>query len=396
MAKLARAALRMLPTLRDSVCNAGNCVDRSLFSGARDRMIRSKVCYRHVALAAALLIVVLSSGGCGERVENLDLLIANAKQARNKGNNSAAIIHLKNLLQKSPEHAEGRYLLGVTYNDTGDFTSAEKELRRALELKYDQAKVIPPLGKSLLMTGAFQKVLDQVRLEGDVGNQVQAEVLTLRALASIGLGRGSEGRELLEQALAKKPEFADALLGQAGLAAGEKKLDEAARLIERALASAPKSADAWLMKGDLSRIMADRKGAIVAYQKILELRPDNVPARLNIASLQIDSGNFGEARKQIEQIRKIAPNSPMSHYMEGLIEFRQRNYPAAREAVLQVLKVTPDHMPSMLLAGAVEFALGSHGQAQAYLRRVLDRAPDNLYARRLLIASLAKSGQVQR
>jgi Flp pilus assembly protein TadD len=157
-------------------------------------MIRSKVCCRHGALATALLIVVLFSEGCVDKAEDLGRLIADAKQERDKGNNNAAIIHLKNLLQKSPEHAEARYLLGVTYNDTGDFTSAEKELRRALELQYDQAKVIPPLGKSLLMTGQFQKVLDQVRLEGDAGNQVQAEVLTLRALASIGLGRGRDGR----------------------------------------------------------------------------------------------------------------------------------------------------------------------------------------------------------
>jgi len=360
-------------------------------------MIRSESCHKKVgALATALLIVVLSSGGCGEKAENPGRLIADAKQERDKGNHNAAIIHLKNLLQKSPEHAEARYLLGVTYNDTGNFTAAEKELRRALELQYDPAKVIPALGKSLLMTGAFQKVLDQVRLEGDASNPVQAEVLTLRALASIGLGRSREGRELLEQALARQPEFADALLGQARLAASEQKLDEAARLIDRALASAPKSTNAWLMKGELSRIMADPKGAIAAYQKVLELRPDSIPARVNIASLQIDGGNFDEARKQIAQMRKNVPNSPMTHYMEGLIEFRQHNYPAARDAVQQVLKVAPDHMPSMLLAGAVEFALGSHGQAQSYLGRVINRAPDNLYARRLLIASLAKSGQVQR
>ena len=140
-------------------------------------MIRSKVCYGHGALAMALLIVVLSSGGCGEKAGNVDRLIADARQERDKGSHNAAIIHLKNLLQKSPEHAEARYLLGVTYVDTGDFVSAEKELRRALELKYDPAKVIPPLGKSLLMTGALQKVLDEVRLEGDAGNAVQAEVL---------------------------------------------------------------------------------------------------------------------------------------------------------------------------------------------------------------------------
>ena len=359
-------------------------------------MIRSQVRYRRGALATALLIVVLSSGGCGEKAGNVDRLIADARQERDKGSHNAAIIHLKNLLQKSPEHAEARYLLGVTYTDTGDFASAEKELSRALELKYDPAKVIPPLSRSLLMMGEFQKVLDQASLGGDAGNRAQADVLTLRAQASLALDRNREGRELLEQALAREPELADALLTQARLAASDKKLDEAARLIERALVSAPKNAGAWLMKGDLSRILADREGALAAYQKVLELSPDNISARQNIASIQIDGGKFDEARQQIAQMRKTVPNSPMIHYMEGLIAFRQHNYPAARDAVLQVLKVAPDHMPSMLLAGAVEFALGSHGQAQSYLERVVNRAPDNLYARRLMVASLAKSGQAQR
>jgi len=359
-------------------------------------MIRSRAWCRHGALITVLLLAVLSAGGCGDKAENAGRLIADAKQERDSGNNNAAIIHLKNLLQKSPEHAEARYLLGLSYNDTGDFTSAEKELRKALELRYDPAKVIVPLGKSLLMTGQFQKVLDSVRLEGDAGNQAQAELLTLRALASIGLGRDREGRELLEQALARRPEFADALLGQARLAAGEKKLDEAARLIERALASAPKSADAWLMKGELSRVRGDRRGAMVAYRKALELIPYSVPARVDIISLLIDSGNFEEAHAQIERLRKAAPNSPMANYMEGLTALREQKYSAARESVLQVLKVSPDNLPSLLLAGAVEFALGSHGQAQSYLGRVIDRAPQNLYARRLLVASLAKSGQAQR
>ncbi|HEV2007590.1 MAG TPA: XrtA/PEP-CTERM system TPR-repeat protein PrsT, partial [Burkholderiales bacterium] len=65
-------------------------------------------------------------------------------------------------------------------------------------------------------------------------------------------------------------------------------------------------------------------------------------------------------------------------------------------AVLQVLKVAPNHLPGVLLAGAIEFALGSHAQAQAHLELVLNRVPNHLYTRKLLIGSLAKSGQVSR
>ena len=347
----------------------------------------------HAATLALAVLTLASVAGC-----NLDPqdLIAKAQEYRQKGGYAAAIIELKNVLQKDPNHAEARYLLGVTYNDTGDFRSGEQELRRARELGYDQTKVILALGKSLLMTGEFQKVLDQVRLEGDASSAAQADLLTSRALASIGLGRTSDGRELLEQALAKQPEFADALLGQAQLAAGEKKLDEAGRLVERAIASTPNSLAAWLMKGDLRRLMGDQKGAEAAYQKVLERSPDNLRARENIVSLYIAGGNFAEARKQIEAMRKRVLNRPTTAYLQAMLEFRQKNYPAARDAVQQVLKVAPSHVPSLLLAGAVGVALGSHAQAQSHLVRVIERAPGNLYARILLISSLAQSGQVQR
>ncbi len=146
-------------------------------------------------------------------------------------------------------------------------------------------------------------MLDQVPLDASVGDAVQAEILTLRALASIGLGRIPEGRELLEQALAKQPEFADALLAQARLAASENKLDEASQLIERALASAPKNVEAWLMKGDLARFKADQAGASAAYQKVLEISPENIPARLNIS---VDPDRSRQLRRCAQTARAVA------------------------------------------------------------------------------------------
>ena len=355
-------------------------------------MARSRITRRFAAVLVALFALV--AGGCAEKAASPDQLLANAKQARDKGQYRSAIIHLKNLLQKSPQHAEGRYLLGVTYNDAGDIRSAEAELRRAVDLRYDRAKIT--LGRPLIRMGEYQKVLDQIPPDANVGNTLQAEILTMRALATIGLGRRPEGRALLEQALAKEPEYADALLGLAMLAATERKPDEAMALAERAVASAPKNADAWLAKGDFARIKGDKAAALAAYQKILEFSPENVTARLNIASIQIADGNFDTARKQLDEARKIAPEVPLAKYLWALLEYRQKKYAAAREAVLQALKVTPDHLPSLLLAGMTEYALGSHEQAQSYLRVVVERAPGYLYARNMLIASLAKSGQTQR
>ena len=344
---------------------------------------------------AVLVLVAALAGGCGQKAANIEQLLADAKQERAKGNHAAAIIGFKNVVQKAPEHPEARYLLGMAYIDSGDYASAEKELRRALDLHYDAAKVVAPLGKALLALGEFQKVIDLTQAESGAGGGEQAEILALRGLASIALRREKEGRGLLEQALARQPDLPDALLGLARLAASEKKFDEATRLIERVIATAPGNTEAWMMKGDLDRAL--RRGDPVAdYSKVIELQPDNLQAILNLISLHVAAGKYDEADRLMAVARKVAPRSPMVKYSQALIDFRKKNYPAARDAVLEVLKVAPNHLPSILLAGTVEYALGSHAQAQSYLARIVERVPGNLYARKLLVSSLAKTGQTQR
>ncbi len=343
----------------------------------------------------ALLLIVATAAGCGLSSDP-QRMIAKAQEYREKKDNKAAIIELKNVLQKDSSHAEARYWLGVTYYDAGDFRSAEPELRRALELRYDRNKVMPALGKSMLLLGDFQKILDQMQVEEGASNKVQAEILTIRARASVGLGRIGPARELLDQALAKQPEFPSALIEQARLAAGDQKLDESARLIARAIASEPKSIDAWLMKGELARVSADQAGVLAANQKVLEVDPRNIPARLNIASLHIANKRFDEARKLISQVNEITPGNPMAGHMRALVNYQVRDYKAAQDDIQRVLKVAPNYMPSVLLAGNIFMALGSYEQAQAHFVRVLDSAPGNLYARKLMISSLARNGQLQR
>jgi putative PEP-CTERM system TPR-repeat lipoprotein len=150
------------------------------------------------------------------------------------------------------------------------------------------------------------------------------------------------------------------------------------------------------LKGRLARIKDGPAGELAAYQKILEISAENIHALVRITWLKISEGNLDEARKQLEQIRKIAPNYRLTKYLLALIEFRQKNYIAARDAVLQALKAAPNHLPSVLLAGTVEYTLGAHSQAQKHLALVVKQAPGHRYARKLLVASLAKTGQLQR
>src|SRR5688572_24397949 len=199
--------------------------------------------------SAVLALVILT--GCSTPVDP-ETAIAKAQIARDKREYSVAIVALKDLLQANPDNAEARYVLGLAYNDIGDYKSGEQELRRARELGFDAVKVIPAHGRALLMIGAFKELLDQVRPDLPASDRVNAELLTLRGHALIALGRRGEAASSFEQALAKYPDFSGALLGQARLAFGERKREESLSLIDRVVARDPNSVEAWLMKGEFS------------------------------------------------------------------------------------------------------------------------------------------------
>lgn len=81
----------------------------------------------------ALLLLTLTLGACNN-ARDTDSLMAQARQYRVKGETKAAIIELKNALQKTPDDARARLLLGEVYIDAGDVASAEKEVRKAQAL----------------------------------------------------------------------------------------------------------------------------------------------------------------------------------------------------------------------------------------------------------------------
>ena len=99
------------------------------------------------ALAAAFLVA-----GCGPSTP--EELLATAKQELAKNDGAAAVIHLRNALQKNPDLGEVRFLLGKALLENGELVAAEKELRKAVELKYPTDQAIPVLARAVLARSA--------------------------------------------------------------------------------------------------------------------------------------------------------------------------------------------------------------------------------------------------
>lgn len=342
-------------------------------------------------IIAMLLAPVLMLGGitsCG-KPQTSQALVAEARQYQQKGDTPAAIIQLKNALQKNPDDAEARFLLGSIYNETGDSKSAEKELRRALGLGMSRSRVLPELGKALLVQGQFQQLLDETQpLSGEKGSP---EILSLRGNAYLSLGKNQEAKAAFEQALDGQADFPAALIGLARYALTERNVETATRLSDQAVEKNPKSVEAWLFKADLLRALGKIEPAMAAYDQTLKLQPKNVMARLNKAFLEIGLGKLDAAKADVDAAREVAPNSLLVFYTQALLDFRQGKHAEAWDSLQQILRAAPEHMPSILLAGAVQYALGSMPQAEHYLKIYLDKDPRNPYARKVLLSALLRA-----
>jgi len=339
------------------------------------------------ALASALLLSVLS--GC-KKEESAATLVAQAKQFQQKGDHSAAMIQLKNALAASPEDAEARYLLAKLSLDGGDVLAADKEIRKAISLKYPDAQTMPVLARALLMQGKFQNALDETEAAAKAGG---AELLCVRADAMLALGKRDEAKAVFESVAQSQPDFAPALVGLGRVAFLARDPAAAMDYANKAVAAAPKSDEALLFKADLLRAQNKPEQALEAYAQVLVANPAHRSAHIEKAYLEIASGKYELAQADLAAAKKITPNSMMVTYTQALLDFTQGKNAAALESLQKVLRVAPEHMPSILLAGAVNLNLGSMQQAEQHLRKYLEKNPDNLYARKMLATTLLRGGQ---
>lgn len=344
-------------------------------------------------MVGVLILSTFYIAAC-DKTPTSEKLLLEAKQYHQNGDNKAAIIQLKNALQKDPDNKEVRTLLGIVYNDIGDPLSAEKELRKAINLGVAKTEILPALANALLRQNQFQKVLDETSENPSAKND--PEIICLRAESFLGLGKIAESKDAFQQAIKINADFPKALIGLAKAAWVDGDLQAANQWAEQAVTKHPKNADVWQFKGDLLRAQGKREDALLAYQETLKIEAKNANAYLAKANIEISMLKFDEAKSDIDAAKKISINPVAVLYTQALLDYGKNDYKSARDSLQQIEKLAPNYMPAVLLSGAVQFSLGAMEQAEQNLRKYLEIYPKNIYAKKLLIGTLLKSQQADR
>ena len=348
-----------------------------------------------VATAVATIALALLSG-CAEGPE---ALVASAKDFLAKNDRAAAILQLKNALQKNPDLAEARFLLGKAMLEgeesagSQQAAGAQKELRKALELKYPADQVIPQLAGAMLRSGDSKKMVAEFGTTELTKPEARAELQTRLGKAHLVLRNLEASKAAFAAALAAIPDYPPALLGQAQLAASQGDLPGALALAESALAKSPTLADGWQVKGDILAAQGQIETALAAYRKAIEVKPDRLTARYMIVNLLMRQGKTEEAGKEFAAMKKIAPTNPQTLYLQALLAYRDKDFVGARDAIQLHLKAAPGNLTGVLLGAQIDYQLQSYAMAETALDTVLQRAPKNVQARQLLVQTHLRNGR---
>jgi putative PEP-CTERM system TPR-repeat lipoprotein len=344
--------------------------------------------------ACALTGAVLALGACDTGNVSNQTLLTSAKEYLAKNDAKSAVVQIKNVLQKEPNSAEGRFLLGRALILGGDEVAGSLELEKALELKYPQAQVLPLLARSMVALGKYREAttrFDGVMLDDRVA---MADLKTTIAAAYARQNDLTKTNAALRDALQAVPDHAGARVMQARLAAEKGRFEEALTTLDGVIASHPDDSKAWQYKGEVLLYgKKDAVNALKAFDKAIAADSNNWEVRSSVAMLLLQQNDVKGAKAQIEEFHKRIPGRPHTAYLDAQLAFYNKDYRRAQDLAMQLLKVAPDNPQVLHLAGVIDFNRGALVEAQHSLSKALQFDPSLHGARQLSAQLFLRSGQ---
>lgn len=331
---------------------------------------------------SVLLIVHLVA--CGDDKSDMEY-VEQAKLHQDAGELSKAEIELKNALRVNPESSEARRLLGMLYLTIGNGAGAEKELRRAAELKVAYQAVALPILQAIYQQHDYKRLLEQVKIPDGLDRNSQAEWYVTRGRALLEMGRLQEARQEIQLAYRVAPDSIHSQLGRAMDAAYTGNYTSALSYTDTALAKDGNFADALVLKGVILQAQGDFRGAESFFTRAIEARKSNYYDIYKRARVRLELLNIDGAEKDIQVLASRVPKSVEVSFLRGLVALIKKNYDVAEAEFRNAVNIRPSVDEIQYYLAITLGYRNQPQQARAMLEALVTRNPDNyLYASKLV------------
>ena len=171
----------------------------------------------------------------------------------------------------------------------------------------------------LLKGVAMQRLRRLVQLE-----RYDEQVLFHLGMLCMDAGLGSEAKDWLEEAVVMRRDFRAALFNLALLLSkNSNSVHESEHYLRQLLQHHPDHVKGLFLLGDLYvNYLQDLQGAESAYDRVLELEPENVHARHNLCVVLVEQGRLQEAKDCLQETTRLAPEEAFIRRSLQIVEKR--------------------------------------------------------------------------
>jgi protein O-GlcNAc transferase len=321
-----------------------------------------------------------------------------------KGQRGQAVTLLREIVLKDPGNAEARLMLGSLAMEAGDRTESIAQLGEAVKLRPRSAEAHNALGEAYSAFGEGQAA------RGEFERATALDPRHAQAHANLGAlllqqGETQMAASHLDTAIrlfGRKPDAAYPLYLRAKISSGQRNAAKAAGDLEQAVALRPDFAEAWSDLGEARKLLFDDEDALAAFRKAVALSPEDAVAQTRLGSKLLDAGLTGEAVPHLQEAVRLDPKN-QSALNALLLALRRDGQAAQADAVKQRLtellrerdQADQTHVAAIELnnrGAALEKAGDVRGALEKY-RGALEMFPEHVGIRTNVAVALLKLGQ---
>jgi tetratricopeptide (TPR) repeat protein len=331
---------------------------------------RATVRYNQLAVMSPV-VGVLFLGICVYAQSPQDLF-QKAFDAQRSGRLDEAIQGYRQLLEKFPDLAEIRSNLGAALAGEGRYQEAVIEYKRALVSKQDPT-VLLNLGLAYYKTDQLTLAIETLKKVREQ-DQKNVQILTVLADCYLRLGQNKNVIDLLAPAQRAEPENPtyNYLLGTALVRDGQSSQGQV--IIDKILKNGD-SAEARLLMGTTKFMVKDFAGALVDFQKAVELNP-NLPDLYSYYGLALlTTGDQAGARKAFERELQSDPNNFDANLRIGVLLRQDEDNDKALKFFHHALEIRPGDFGVRYQIASLELAQGQLEAARGDLEALVNEAP---------------------
>jgi predicted O-linked N-acetylglucosamine transferase (SPINDLY family) len=308
-------------------------------------------------------------------VPTLAQLMAQAQAWHQGGHIAQAEPVYREVLRRSPRHADALHALGMLALQAGHPQAAADLIARSLAEAPQDASAHGNLGYALHVLGRHAEALDS--LDRALAIQPsQLEALNNRGNTLSALGRHDEAVASFDRALGLKPDYVEAAYNRGNALHAAGRLADALAAYDAVIAV---RADIAQAHNNRARVLQDRgrhAEALAGYDRAVVLAPKYLHAIVGRGTARLALAQAAAALVDFDAALRIDPQSALAHEGRGSALLALRRADEARLAFTRCLDVDSTRLDARIQRGNACAELRRHEDAIADFDAVLAVTPD--------------------